>query len=48
MNATSNDRRPLYMLGVPSHFPVGYRQEAAVVSREHTMKSVILLGDGYQ
>ena len=34
--------------GAPSHFPTEYRHEAAVVSREHIMKSVVLLGDGYQ
>ena len=34
--------------GAPSHFPTEYRHEAAVVSREHIMKSVVLSGDRYQ
>ena len=38
LDATSNDRCPLYMLGAPSHFRMEYRHEAAVVSREHMMK----------
>ena len=52
MNATSNDRCLLYayiyVLGAPSHFPTEYRHQAAVVSREHRMKWVVVLGDGYQ
>ena len=48
INATSNDRCLLYVLGAPPHFPTEYRQEAAVVSREHRMKWVVILGDGYQ
>ena len=39
MNATSNDRCPLYMLGAPSHFRTEYRHEAAVVSREQDGRS---------
>ena len=39
---------PIYVLGAPSHFPTEYRHEAAVVSREHRMKWVVVLGDGYQ
>ena len=38
----------IYVLGAPSHFPTEYRHEAAVVSREHRMKWVVVLGDGYQ
>ena len=38
----------IYMLGAPSHSPTEYRHEAAVVSREHRMKWVIILGDCYQ
>ena len=45
MNATSNDRCPLYVLGAPSHFPTDYRHETAVVSWEHRMKWVVILGD---
>ena len=30
----------LYVLGAPSHFLTEYRHEAAVVSREHRMKSM--------
>ena len=41
-------RCPLYVLGAPSHFPTEYRHEAAVVSREHRMKRVVQLRDGYQ
>ena len=47
MNATSNDRCRLYVLGVPPHFHTEYRHEAAVGSPEHRMKWVVLLGDGY-
>ena len=32
----------------PSHFPTEYRHKAAVVSREHRMKWVVILGDCYQ
>ena len=36
------------MLRAPSHFPTTeYRHEAAVVSREHRMKWVVILGDHY-
>ena len=38
----------IYVLGAPSHFPTEYAHEAAVVSREHRMKWVVVLGDGYQ
>ena len=38
----------IYVLGAPSHFPTEYRHEAAVVSREHRMKWVVVLGDSYQ
>ena len=38
----------IYVLGAPSHFPTEYRHEAAVVSREHRMKWVVILGDCYQ
>ena len=38
----------IYVLGAPSHFPTEYRHEAAVVSREHRMIWVVVLGDGYQ
>ena len=38
----------IYVLGAPSHFPTENRHEAAVVSREHWMKWVVFLGDGYQ
>ena len=37
----------IYVLGAPSQFPTEYRHEAAVVSREHRMKWVVVLGDGY-
>ena len=37
----------IYVLGAPPHFPTEYRHEAAVVSREHRMKWVVVLGDGY-
>ena len=33
----------IYVLGAPSHFPTEYRHEAAVVSREHRMKWVVIL-----
>ena len=38
----------IYVLGAPSLFPTECRHEAAVVSREHRMKWVVVLGDGYQ
>ena len=38
----------IYVLGAPSHFPTEYRHEAAVVSGEHMMKWVVILGDCYQ
>ena len=38
----------IYVLGAPSHFPTEYRHEAAVVSRKHRMKWVVVLGDGDQ
>ena len=38
----------IYVLGAPSHFPTEYRHEAAVVSQEHRMKWVVVLGDSYQ
>ena len=38
----------IYVLGAPSHFRTEYRHETAVVSREHRMKWVVVLGDGYQ
>ena len=44
----SNDWCQLYVLGAPSHFPTEYRHEAAMVSREHRMKRVVQLRDGYQ
>ena len=38
INHTSNDKCPSYVLGAPSHVPMEYRDEAAVVSRGHRMK----------
>ena len=38
----------IYVLGAPSHFPTEYRHQAAVVSREHRMKWVVVLGASYQ
>ena len=38
----------LIRAGAPSHFLTEYRHEAALVSREHVTKSVVLLGDHYQ
>ena len=38
----------IYVVGAPSHFPTESRHEAAVVSREHRMKWVVILGDCYQ
>ena len=38
----------IYVLGAPSHFPTEYRPEAAVVSWEHRMKWVVILGGCYQ
>ena len=32
----------IYVLGAPSHFPTEYRHEAAVVSREHRTKWVVI------
>ena len=51
--STANERYverqvSLYVLRVPSHFPTEYRHETAMVSREHRMKWVVILGDGYQ
>ena len=38
----------IYVLRASSHFPTEYRHKAAVVSREHRMQWVVILGDCYQ
>ena len=51
INATSNDRCLLYAYMRARRaisLPTECRQEAAVVSREHRMKRVVILGDCYQ